>query len=469
MAVAAIPIRLRTCHRVTLNVASGFLMKLRRAFGILALGLLPGGAFAAPVPEIERLTIVGAIGPATVDYVHRGFVHAAEHSAQLVLLEIDTPGGLDTSMRAIVQEIVASRIPVAAYVAPSGARAASAGTFIVYASHVAAMAPGTNLGAASPVSIGVAGTPEKSPEGTDKQGKSVPDVHERKAMQDAAAYIRSLAQLRGRNAEWGEKAVLEAASLSASEALREHVIDLIAKDDADLIAQLDKRTVKVADGERTLDTAQAPVETLQPDWRHRLLAIITDPSIALLLMMLGIYGLFFEFAHPGYVLPGVVGAICLIVGLYALHMLPVNYAGLALIVVGIAFMIAEVYLPAYGSLGVGGVIAFVIGAILLIDTDVPGFGIPWYFTTVLAIASIAFILLVGGFALRARRRPPASGVEEWVGAEGEMLEATNAIGWATIRGETWRVRTPSPLASGQKIRVVAVRDLLLEVAPQEGA
>lgn len=443
-------------------------MNLLCAIGIFALGALPCGALAEPAP-IEKLQIAGAIGPAAVDYIHRGLARAAFDHAQLVVLEIDTPGGLDTSMRAIVQEIVASRVPVAAFVAPAGARAASAGTFIVYASHIAAMAPGTNLGAASPVSIGMAPSPEpKAPSGADAHGKDSPDVHERKATQDAAAYIRSLAQLRGRNAEWGEKAVFDAASLTATEAKRENVIDLIANDAADLASQVDKRVVKVIDGERTLDTAHAPIESFAPDWRHRLLAIITDPSVALLLMMLGVWGVFFEFSHPGYVLPGVVGAICLLVALYALHMLPVNYAGLALIAVGIAFMIAEVYFPTYGSLGVGGVIAFVIGAILLIDTDVPGFGISWYFLGALALTSVAFIVLVGGLALRARRRPPASGIEEWVGAEGEMLESANALGWAKIRGETWRVHTASPLPTGQRIRVIAVRDLLLEVAPQEG-
>ncbi|HEY3555121.1 MAG TPA: nodulation protein NfeD [Casimicrobiaceae bacterium] len=426
---------------------------------ILSLACVAFAANAAPV--VVKLDVTGVIGPASAEYVERGLVRAERDKAELVLLRLDTPGGLDTSMRSIVRAILASPIPVVGYVAPSGARAASAGTFILYACHVAAMAPGTNLGAASPVSIGFTpGTPSGGKDGDatkDKDGKALPaDVHERKAMQDAAAYIRSLAQLRGRNAEWAEKAVTEAASLSATEAKAQNVVELIATDDADLLRQLDGRKVKVANGERTLATASATIQSYEPDWHFRALSIIADPTVATILMLLGIYGLIFEFGHPGFVFPGVLGAVSLLLGLYALHLLPVNYAGLALMALGIAFMIGEAFVPAFGSLGLGGVAAFVIGAMMLIDTDVPGFGTPLSLVIVLALVSVGFVVTVVRMAVRARNRPLVTGLRSMVGANGEMLEDATDTGWANIDGVTWRVRVEAPLAKGHRIRVVGM-------------
>ncbi|HYQ95090.1 MAG TPA: nodulation protein NfeD, partial [Burkholderiales bacterium] len=282
----------------------------------------------------------------------------------------------------------------------------------------------------------------------------------------AAAYIRSLAQMRGRNAEWAERAVREAVSLSASEALKMKVIDLVAEDVPDLLRQLDGRKLKVSDAERVLQTADVVATTVEPDWRTRFLSVVTDPSIAYILILLGIYALVFEFSNPGLVFPGVVGAICVLIALYAFHLLPVNYAGLALMLVGIAFIVGELFFPAYGSLGIGGAIAFVIGSVILIDTDVPGFGVPFSLVLGLAAGTAAFLFLVVGMAVRGQRRPVVSGREELLGSTGQALEDCDPEGWARIHGETWRIRCAAPVKAGQRVRVVAMHGLLLEVVPE---
>jgi membrane-bound serine protease (ClpP class) len=442
-----------------------------------AMALFAGLLFyttAAAVPSVVVIPLDGAVGPASADFVVRALARAAEENAQLAILQIDTPGGLDQSMRSIVKAILSSPVPVAAFVAPGGARAASAGTYIVYASHIAAMAPGTNLGAATPIRIGSGDATEPSVPAKPDTGASAgtgtnaPSTEATKQVQDASAYIRGLAQLRGRNSQWGERAVREALSLSASEALAQNVIDLSAPDVPSLLAKLNGRHVHTITGDHLLATAGALITTIEPDWRSRFLATITDPSVALILITIGMYGLFFEFANPGMALPGVAGAICLMTGLFALQLLPVDFAGLGLILLGIAFLIAEMFLPTFGTLGFGGIVAFAIGALMLFRTDAPGYGIPVALVASLTAATALFVFAVSSLALRARRRPVVSGAEAMLGSVGEMLEDVppNDSGWARVHGERWRVRSqdvPAQLACGERVRVIGRHGLTLSV------
>jgi membrane-bound serine protease (ClpP class) len=442
---------------------------------LLAASCVLAGAWladaAAPGRVAVMLQIEGAIGPAAADYLERSLDKAKERKAALVVLRMDTPGGLDTSMREMIRSILASPIPIVSYVSPSGARAASAGTYLLYASHVAAMAPGTNLGAATPVSIG--GLPlddrdsDKDREKKDDDAKSKTPrgrgVMDTKIINDAAAYMRGLADLRGRNADWAEKAVREGVSLSAREARENNVIDLLATSLEDLFAQLHGRTVIVGGKDVTFDTEGIATLPLEPDWRTRLLGAITNPNVAVILMMLGIYGLLFELVHPGAIYPGTVGAISMLVALYALAALPVNLAGLGLMVLGVALMVAEAMTPSLGALGIGGAIAFMLGATMLIDTDLPEFEISWSVIGAAAAVTLGFALAVVRLAWKARERKVASGREEMLGARGKVIDWAGTAGHVFAHGERWNAVAASPLRPGQDVRVSGIDGLILRV------
>jgi membrane-bound serine protease (ClpP class) len=434
-----------------------------------------GGGHAA------LLDITGPIGPATSDYVTRAHRKAVQGGARLIILQIDTPGGLDTAMRDIIRTIMESPIPVVTYVQPGGARAASAGTYILYASHIAAMAPATSLGAATPVRIGI-GTPalpgSEQPEAgknrgkggkADKQDKAPPagagDAMERKVINDAVAFIRGLAERRGRNADWAERAVRAGESLSSPQALKLKVIDLIATDLDDLLGKIDARTVETSAGKVTLATRGMKVEHIEPDWRSRFLAIISSPTVAIMLMLIGIYGLLFEGMNPGAIVPGVVGGICLLLGLFALQAMPINYVGAALIVLGIVLMIAEGIVPSFGALGFGGIAALAFGAIMLVDTDVPGLGVNRGVIAGAVVAVASLMALTMTLVARTRRLAVQSDGGVPAGTHAEVTEFRDGQGWAQVNGEIWRIASNADLHPGQQVSVGRTEGLTLHVRP----
>lgn len=505
----------------------------KRIYRLAAAALISGAGLAlllsAPLAAQDKqsgsgkavvLEVDGAIGPATNDFIVRGIESAEESGAALVILRLNTPGGLDSSMRDINRKILASRVPVVTYVSPSGSRAASAGTYIMYASHIAAMAPATNLGSATPVSMNPGGLgggdkpakpesgdggeqpkdaegdgnggqagdgaqgangqsqqeaggetrrePEQGSGGADDDAPQPGSAMERKVINDAVAYIKGLARLRNRNEQWAEAAVRSAVNLTAEDALEQNVIDIVARDMQDLLEQLDGRTVTINDREIELATADLAIETIEPDWRTKLLSVITNPNVAYVLMLAGVYGLFFELSNPGAMFPGVLGAICLVLALYAFQVLPVNYAGLALIFLGIAFMVAELFMPSFGVMGIGGTVAFVFGSLILMETDAEAYQISMpLIVTVTAITAL-FVFTLISLALRQRRQPVVSGREQMIGDVGEALvDFHDGAGTVHIHGEQWSARADRPVHRGQEVEVRALDGLILVVEPKE--
>ncbi len=453
-------------------------------FGMLPASVAAGGtvpaADHAATPVVAQIALDGPIGPAAAEYFDDATRRAEADGAAAIVLRLDTPGGLSDSMRQIISRMLASKIPVLAYVAPGGARAASAGTYILYAAQIAAMAPATHLGAATPIKLGgstplpaplpttlptdkpaVAGSAAKpTPAGND-------DAEESKVLNDAIAYIRSLAQLRGRDAQWAEQAVRGAATLTASEAAQKHVIDFVARDVADLLAQADGRSVEVGGRQVTLRLKGATVRDYAPGARTQFLGIITNPTIAYLLLLAGIFGVGLEALHPGAMLPGIVGGICLLVGLYALQLLPVNYAGLALMALGIGLLVAEAINPTVGAFGIGGVVSFVVGSVMLMNTGVPGYAVNVGVIGAIALSAAALMGLIVWLVFRARRSRVVTGDEGMLVDIAELLEPVSAGGeaWVLVRGERWRVQCDSALPAGAKVRVLRREGLLLQVVP----
>ncbi len=457
---------------------------LRRP-ALLALAFLGAGAGPADAPGQPASdagivlvgAVEGAIGPATVRHVEKLVAAATDRHANALVLRLDTPGGLTDSMRTIISTILGSPVPVIGWVAPPGAHAASAGTYILYATHLAAMAPGTNIGAATPVQLGgMPGPPgpAEQPAGAPEKGADAPlsgtDAMTHKVTNDAVALIRSLAEMRGRNADWAEQAVRAAATLSTNGALEAGVIELIAEDVGTLLAKADGRTVQVLGAPYRLDTAGARVETVEVGTVTRLLGIVSNPNVALILMIIGVYGIVFEFLTPGMVAPGVIGAISLTLGLYSLNQLPLDYAGLALILLGLGFMVAEGFAPSFGALGLGGVAAFVIGSAMLVETDVPEYRISWWLIGTLAAVSAAFLVLLAGVAWRSTRRAPG-GVGNMLGIEADVIDWSagedprpgRGEGHVWAESERWRATGPPDLAPGERVRVEAMDGLTLTV------
>jgi membrane-bound serine protease (ClpP class) len=446
----------------------------RLVVALLALLVLVSAPLAQASGTAVVLELEGAIGVATAEYIINGIEDAEARGATLVIIRMDTPGGLVNSMRDIIAAILGADVPVVTYVSPAGARADSAGTYILLASHVAAMAPTTHLGAATPVGLGGEDVGDNDSSGSDEDSSSdsAPpsgSAMERKVMNDAIAYIRGLAEAHGRNADWAEKAVTEAATLTASAALTMNVIDMIAVDQAELLQKLNGRELMVNNRSVTLDTEALLIERLEPGWRIKFLSTIANPEILLILIMVGVYGLWFEGSSPGAVLPGVVGVICLLLAAYALQVLPVNFAGLALMIVGIGLIMAEAFVPSFGALGIGGIAAFIFGAIMMFDSGVPGYGISIAFVVSFAVVAGILLLWMISYLVKLRRRGAVTGKESMLGSTGVAMESFAGSGRVWLQGAPWAAVSKVSIEKDQRVAVTAIDGLTLEVEPASDA
>ncbi|MGA7965755.1 MAG: nodulation protein NfeD [Gammaproteobacteria bacterium] len=425
---------------------------------LVALALIAAACPAMAAGTVPEIAISGPIGPPMASYVKRGLRQAAKDRVPLVLIRLDTPGGLSDSMRSIIKDILASPVPVACWVGPGGARAASAGTYILYACGYASMAPGTNVGAATPVALNPSGGSDTPAKPKTAEGKKI--------LNDAVAYITSLAQLHGRNADWAAKAVRDGASITARDALARHVIENVSPNPAALLAALNGAEIPASQGEVKLDTQGVTLKPQEQDWREQFLTVITNPTVAYLLFIIGLFGLMMEGLHPGFILPGTVGAISLILALFAFHALPVNYAGLALIVLGVILFVTEAFVTSYGTLGIGGIVAFVFGSIMLIDTHAPGYTLPRIYIGSIAAAASVVILGLLYFVVRMRRRPVVSGLEHMIGHAAVAMADFDAKGPVRIEGERWSAITRVPVRKGERVIVDSIDGLVLSVSPQ---
>ena len=447
------------------NLKARYISILLLILGTFFMLSSPQPAYASEDSKLVlTLEINGTINPAVGDYLDKGFKRAREHQAYLILIQMDTPGGLDASMRDIIQNILTSKIPVATYVSPDGARAASAGTYILYASHIAAMAPATNLGAATPIQIGGLGGAEGKNEDSDEGGKSHgKSVLERKIINDASAYIRALANRHGRNGDWAVEAVREAVSLTAHEALELNVINIIAENREDLLKQVDGWEIRIEGETILLKTGNVRFESFNQSWRYKLLGVISDPSIAYLLLLLGFYGLIYELANPGFLLPGVAGGISLMLALYAFQLLPVNYSGLALMILGVGFLIGEAFLPSFGTLGIGGIIAFTVGSLILVDEQTLRISLPLIIG--MAAVSVILVFILIGRASMMRKKRLRTGVEAMIGMVGESRTDFVGAGMIWLNGESWNAQSSLSIKKGDKVKILSIAGLNLIVEP----
>jgi len=420
---------------------------------ILSLLLLGSTLCLAQTKIVHQIAIEGVINPAAREFIIESIDQAEKDAAELLVIEMDTPGGLMDSMHDIVKRILTADVPVAVYVAPSGSRAGSAGVFITMAAHIAAMAPGTNIGSAHPVNFG--------------GGADSSKVLMEKIVNDAVAGIKSVAEKRGRNAEWAEKAVRESVNITETEALQQKVIDYVVPSVDSLLSAVDGKEVEVLSGKKILHTRSARIEKFSMSWRQEVLDILSDPNIAYILMLIGIYGIFFELYNPGSVLPGVIGGICLILALYSFQTLPVNYAGVMLIFFAIILFLLEIKIPSYGILSIGGIISLVIGSLMLIETDIPFLQISWKVIAGAAISTTLFFMFAIGLAYKALRLKPTTGREGLVGEEGTAITAIDPLGSIEVHGEIWTVSSSERIEKGQRVMVAAVdlQHLKLRVIP----